>query len=216
MEFIWNGERVSFSRYKMMLSLNGDEKRLSVLERHKDILNMDVTYRGHKIDAFVIDLSDEHPVVQLVIDENRPFNKDIARLGRQANCWKDSYIRNYINSDWFIGRFNREFAERIIATTVHTDRYETRDRFFLLSHEEVGFEDRYKQYKDNSHSRRFDAFDGTINSRVRTVNSTALYWWLRSADTEYRNIVGLVSNVGEVSYDYVGGYIGCLPVCTIG
>lgn len=216
MEFIWNGERVSFSRYKMILGLNGDEKRLSVLESHKDILNMDVSYKGHKIDAFVIDLSDEHPVVQLMIYENRPFNKDIARLGRQANRWKDSYIRKYINSDGFIGGFNREFAERIIATTVHTDGYETRDRFFLLSCEEVGFEDENKKYKDNSPSRRFDAFDGTNKSRIRTVNSSARRWWLRSADTDYRNIVGIVSDVGGVSYDYVGIYLGCLPVCTIG
>ena len=162
MKFILNGEVVSYSRYRIMMDIFGNEQAIRNLDKFKDLLKIDVEFDGKPIDALVVDMSGENPIVQLMIPRKCKFDS-------LTNKWKNSSIRKILNSDEFIWLFNEEFSKIVRPTVVHTENYTTTDTFWFLSHEEIGYDDKNKWFNPNLNTRKFDAFDGTKQSRIRKV-----------------------------------------------
>lgn len=73
--------------------------------------------------------------------ENRKFDDN-------TNVWRDCDLRRYLNSD-FKKNFSKEFIDSLITTDVHTEDYITKDDFWILSHEEVGYKDENNWFKPN-------------------------------------------------------------------
>ena len=73
--------------------------------------------------------------------ENRPFDST-------TNVWRDCELRRYLNSD-YEKNFNKDFTDAWIPTDVHTDNYVTVDKCWILSHEEVGYDDKYEWFTPN-------------------------------------------------------------------
>lgn len=183
-----------------------------------DLLNMSIKFDGNEIDAFILDVIDDKLILQLVLPIKEKFDNT-------SNVYKTSHIRNLINSDKFLSRFNNEFIEHIKPTIVHTEDYTTEDKLWLLSHEEVNQPISF--LKKNNDCNSYDLFKNVdMKSYSRTLlnlnKQRYSAWWLRSAysytDTEdYSSFVGCVDYSGGVDYNYAfyTDYGALLPACTI-
>ena len=183
-----------------------------------DLLNMPIVFDGNDINAFILDItSNNELVLQLVLPIREKFDD-------KSNVYKTSYIRNLLNSDKFLSRFNKEFVDHINPTIIHTENYTTEDKFWLLSHEEIDLANTIF-LKRNKTCKSFDAFK---HIELKSYSETLLKlnkqncrgWRLRSASSntsnKYRNRF-----VGIVYHGYMSGCerddVATLrPVCTIG
>lgn len=183
-----------------------------------DLFNMSIKFDGNEVDAFILDVIDDKLILQLVLPIKEKFDN-------KSNVYKTSYIRNLINSDKFLFRFNKEFIEHIKPTIVHTEDYTTEDKLWLLSHEEV---DQLGSFlKTNNGCNSFYLFKHVdMKNYTQTLldlnKQRCSAWWLRSANsyTDYEYIssyVGYIYYSGYVSDNYAcDAYIGALlPACTI-
>lgn len=183
-----------------------------------DLFNMSIKFDGNEVDAFILDVIDDKLILQLVLPIKEKFDD-------KSNVYKTSYIRNLINSDKFLSRFNKEFIEHIKPTIVHTEDYTTEDKLWLLSHEEV---DQIAYIlKTNNGCNSFDLFKNIdMKNYTRTVldlNEQGCFAWrLRSAGSyvdceSYSRYVGIVTDYGDASDGYIDyTSIGAVfPACTI-
>lgn len=209
MQFVFNGEVVSYSRYRIMMDIFGNEQAIRNLDKFKDLLKIDVEFDGKPIDALVVDMSGDNPIVQLMIPRKCKFDS-------LTNKWKNSSIRKILNSDEFIWLFNEEFSKIVRPTVVHTENYTTTDTFWFLSHEEIGYADENKWFNPNLNTRKFDAFDGTKQCRIRKIAQFSNKWWSRSSYSCSDCYVACVYDGGSVYNTTTDDYFLCLPVCSIG
>ena len=183
-----------------------------------DLLNMSIKFDGNEVDAFILDAIDNKLILQLVLPIKEKFDDT-------SNVYKTSYIRNLINSDKFLSRFNKEFVKHIKPTIVHTEDYTTEDKLWLLSHEEVN--QLVSFLKTNNGCNSFDLFKNVdIKNYTQTLldlnEQCCFAWRLRSAawTTDYDHTiiyVGSIIGYGTVSGDITSGtyYGALLPACTI-
>lgn len=75
----------------------------------------------------------------------------------KSNVWRDSSIRKYMNDD-MAKKFNPEVLKLIKEHDVHTEDYVTKDKFWLLSHEEIGYKDESNMFKKNVGAETFDYY----------------------------------------------------------
>ena len=209
-----NGKIVSAEEYLIDLELRIGQ---STNIKH-DLLNMPIKFDDTKIDAFIIGVKDDKPVIQLILPLSDKFDD-------KSNVYKTSYIRKLLNSNDFLNRFNQEFVERIQLTEVNTTNYVTYDKLWLLSHEEIAQNVDFLEQNKKCHA--FDLFKHTdINSYTQMIlelNKQQCYGWrLRSASSDttgsYNSeLVGYVDHYGEVD-NYRANYTrfgAMLPACTI-
>jgi len=115
-------------------------------------------------------------------------------------------------------------AEKVTAKNTVTDGggYDTTtDKFFLLAREEVymGKENSideggaYGYYSD--YSDLAAAGTGADTNRIKYLNSTKKYWWLRTPNSGNGGYVRLVIAAGEVHNGSASGSIGVAPACNI-
>ena len=209
-----NGKIVSAEEYLIDLELRIGQ---STNIKH-DLLNMPIKFDDTKIDAFIIGVKDDKPVIQLILPLSDKFDD-------KSNVYKTSYIRKLLNSNDFLNRFNQEFVERIQLTEVNTTNYVTYDKLWLLSHEEIAQNVDFLEQNKKCHA--FDLFKHTDIKRytqtLLELNKQQCYGWrLRSARSytargNYNSWVGSVNDCGYVIGSYVNttynGWI--LPVCAI-
>lgn len=81
--------------------------------------------------------------------ENHVFDEN-------TNVWRDSEIRRYMNSDEFLSKFDPEFVKCLKTAQVHTEDYVTEDKMWLLSHEEIGYEDTNKWFHENKNTKKYE------------------------------------------------------------
>ena len=167
-----------------------------------------IRYGDGLCEALVLDESKEGKIVLLLLQIKRKFDE-------YKNIWKQSGIRKWLNSNEFLKEFDESFLKHVKETEIHTEDYVTKDKFWLLSHEEVGFKDTYKWFVPNKNTKRFDYFDGSDEKRRRLINDESCFWWLRSARSSYSSYVGYVGDVGSVGSSDAGYYNAVLPVCLI-
>ena len=151
-----------------------------------------IRYGERLCDALVLEETNEGKIVQILLPIYCSFDT-------KTNSWKKSDIRKWLNSDKFLKEFDESFLNHVKETEVHTEDYETKDKFWLLSHEEVGYENKYRVFKPNKNTRKFDYFDGSDEKRHISFNGKKHYWWLRSSNSDYPFFVGYVG---------IGGYVG--------
>ena len=187
----------------------------NLIDINPDLLDMPIKFDGTEVDAFILDIIDNKLVIQLILPMKEKFDD-------KSNRYETSYVRELINSNEFLSRFNPEFVKHVQLTEVHTEDYVTNDKLWLLSHEEVNQYSNYLRPNHECHAfEMFKTIDLEAYSRVSLKNKDAYGWRLRSAysiPTAASN--GLVGSVNEYGYvNYYGAIhadVGALfPVCTI-
>lgn len=174
------------------------------------------------------------------------------RLGYGSNNYKESALRQWINSDkaanaWWASSnkfdvkpgyanvagllhgMDADFLEVVQETTVPcktnntfelsgwtlNTAYTVKDRFYLLSRNEVGF-----GTENIAEGSVLDLYDGAQNvDRVKydiDAQSTARYWWLRSPDPGDASGVRGVSSDGSLYYGRALYGHGAVAACEIG
>jgi hypothetical protein len=162
-----------------------------------------------------------------------------------SNKWSESCLRKWLNSSassWYAStnKFDRPcsgsnasakgwlngidpgFLAIVLNTTNTTalsisDGYTsetTVDKFFLPS----GYEVYGSKEHDITEGTKWDLFDGTGNeAKIKTLNGTATYWWLRTPNTGDGVNVRIAYPSGAL-YSYYYAYLsyGVAPACRIG
>lgn len=75
----------------------------------------------------------------------------------KTNDWKTSRLRKYLNTE-FLSKLGKEVAEAIIPTDVSTDDYVTKDKVYVLSHEEMGIIDSKNEFVSNLNAHAFSYY----------------------------------------------------------
>ena len=156
-------------------------------------------------------------------DNSKEFYVDVYRREYGSNRWRDSDIREWLETEFFCKSFSSRLAGLTIPVLNTTEipmcdrdyRYEyvadnTEDNVFLLSGAEIGSE---------GDSKAIELFRGNNKEMYRTAEACpglTWYWWLRSpcAGSSYRartvNADGSLND--EYAYD---GNFGVRPACVI-
>ena len=182
-----------------------------VVDINPDLISMSIRFDGTEVDAFILDVIDNKLVIQLALPIQTIFDAT-------TNVYKNCYIRNLINSEEFLNRFNSEFVKHIQITEVHTEDYITNDKLWLLSHEEIN---RTPAFLIPNHEcyafEMFKTIDLAAYSRM-LLKIDVYGWWLRSADG-YRALINDNKIIGCVCADgsvYNNAYTDALcPACAI-
>ena len=143
--------------------------------------------------------------------------------------WPATAVRTFINNDIY-NLLPTELQNGIIDTTVvsghgsnDTDNFTSTDKFYLLSAKEI-----YEDFADerdtsNDFTRQLDYYkqEGVTTSKygksAKKYGSTASWWWLRSASSNYGNYFNSVNYGGFWSnYIIAGGSSGVSPAFRIG
>ena len=141
--------------------------------------------------------------------EDRIFDKD-------NNDYVKSDIRKFLNSNKFIDRLSPKLLKLCIESSIWWKNFEIKDKFWLLSHEEVGFK-KVSWLANNTKPRWFSKTFTSEDSRRKLyiyksgkVGGSTDSWWLRSAYSSGDNYVCRVNTFGNVSSNSVH-YFGCSP-----
>ncbi len=137
-----------------------------------------------------------------------------ALTGREYNdrnisiTWKDSTLREWLNSTFLDDAFTQEERDRILTTTVTGDKNpkngrsggkDTQDRVFLLSAKEA------KAFFDTKASRQCKATAYAKAQRCYTRNGYC-WWWLRTPG-KAGYAVAAVKNYGDILYTGYAAHI---------
>ena len=171
-----------------------------------------IMFDDEVLDVLVLGEKDGCTCVQFECCETIPFDKNME------NDWGDSSSRKYLNSEQFIKKVDPEFMKHVVEATVHTEDYTTKDKFWLLSHEEIGFVDDKNWFMQNRGTKKLDYFDNTkVGQKNKKlirydfyVGSSVSSWWLRSASNYSSSYVGNVNYYGIVYYDIAYNYTSCV------
>ena len=148
---------------------------------------------------------------------------DTIKFDDQSNNYEKSYIRNWLNNDFYSIAFNDNEKTIINTTTVDNglesigDRYniyvckDTTDKLFLLSYKEVTTY--YKTYEERQSTGT--NYSGSKGLFVGSENGYC-YWWLRSPRSNRANYAYCVF-CGGLIYNLSVYYtsIGVRPACWI-
>ena len=145
--------------------------------------------------------------------EDRIFDKN-------SNDYVKSGIRKFLNSRKFIDRLSPRLQKLCIESSIWWKNFEIKDKFWLLSHEEVGF--KKVAWLANNKPRWFSKTFTNDNSRRKLyidesgkVGGSADSWWLRSAYSYNDYHVGNVITNGAVKSNYADNSSGCSPAFKI-
>ena len=205
-----NGEIVSAEEYLIDYSIRTSQS----VHIPTNLLTIPITFNGNDINAFILDVIDDKLVLQLILPSKSIFDDN-------SNIYRTSYIRKLLNSDEFLSKFNTEFVKHIKLTIVHTGNYTTKDKLWLLSHEEINQSNPF--FKTNNNCYSFDLFKhgdlnaldvfkrNGINTDLKSYSRMLLKlnkqdycgWLLRSACLNISDYVSYVNRYGYVH----GGYI---------
>ena len=151
-------------------------------------------FDGKLIEALCLDITDEGKTVMLFPEMQEEFDEG------GSNNWKNSSIRRELNSDVFMCKLDEDFINHTIIKDVHTCDYITNDRFWLMSHEEIGLNT--NSFKENHLCKKLKYFDGSTKSRrFDEIFCSPCRWWLRSAYSDNSIDVGCVLSGGTVFLD---------------
>jgi hypothetical protein len=196
------GEKIEFGKY-------GDSPLIWVVA--------DQNHGGFPADTVTI--VSERTIGNTTFAPADPINKDHDRRLYGNNRYKDSFIRNYLNSIRFMEAiFNEKEINAIAETEVKTKQPEvdgqgidlTTDRLFLLSASEVGL-----AQKDEEGS-LVELFSDHLFRRVQDIDGDWDWWWLRSAYVSNSYLVRLVFTGGSADNNYAySGRDGVRPACNL-
>ena len=138
-----------------------------------------------------------------------------------GNDYMKSSIRKFLNSCKFIDRLSPRLQKLCIESSIWYKNFEIKDKFWLLSHEEVGFM-KTSWLANNTKSRWFSKTFVSDNSRQKLyidesgkVGRSTYHWCLRSACSFNDNFVGYVSMIGNELNNSANCIYGCSPAFQI-
>ena len=135
--------------------------------------------------------------------------------------WKNSVIRNILNSDAFLGCFPQYIQTCIDFHDIWTNKEITKDRFWLLSWQDLGKFVNTEENKHNYHAdyqnltfynaKVFNTFDDLI--KYEAFSKDQIHYYLRSATVKYKICAACVGANGHLTpyWDYDSN-LGCSPV----
>lgn len=131
-----------------------------------------------------------------------------------TNNYSTSDIRTYLNST-VLGRFSTAIQNAIQAVPLachnNTTAVTCTDKIWLLSFAEVGFgTNTYAPVEGTALSYFTDN-----NKRIKTLNGSAAYWWLRTPYTGTTTYSWGVSNAGTSANNTCSGSNGLVPALVI-
>ena len=132
---------------------------------------------------------------------------DAKRFDDDSNNWKNSEIRSWLNGDFYNNAFN-EKEKKCIKSSNLSD-VGTIDNVFLLSTKEA------KKYFVNKEIRKCKVTDYAKKNSDWLDDNGYSWWWLRSLDSNYGNVVCLVGRTGNVSSSDVSFEIFVRPALWI-
>ena len=132
---------------------------------------------------------------------------DAKRFDDDSNNWKNSEIRSWLNGDFYNNAFN-EKEKKCIKSSNLSD-VGTIDNVFLLSRKEA------KKYFVNKEIRKCKVTDYAKNNSDWLDDNDYSWWWLRSLELNYDNVVSLVGRTGNVSSSDVSFEIFVRPALWI-
>lgn len=146
----------------------------------------------------------------LVISKNvldaRAFNDTSGEV-----YWENSSLRSWLNGRFPDNAFSKENPSDVLSTTVENTRYpeseeeeenieeivpetyETRDRLFLLSYDELA------QYYPNEGDRECIATEYAIENGVRAGADGSCSWWLRTPGNDRTEVSYVWNEYGSVA-----------------
>ena len=122
-----------------------------------------------------------------------PYTNGSTNGDGNKGGWEYSEMRTYVNSD-ILGALPEELKNAIIDTTVVSGHgsndsvnFTTTDKLYLLSTVEVVFDVGFDTANTETRTLDYYATNNTNAARVKKLNNSANYWWLRSAysDSDY-------------------------------
>lgn len=138
-----------------------------------------------------------------------------------SNDYVKSSIRKFLNSCKFIDRLSPRLQKLCIESSIWYKNFEIKDKFWLLSHEEVGFMIT-SWLANNTKPRWFSKTFVSDNSRQKLyidesgkVGRFTYHWCLRSVSSFNDNFVGYVSMLGNVLNSSANCNYGCSPAFQI-
>lgn len=185
-------------------------------------------FNGKPIEWFVAD-HEKYPGGTVLLSKDilccRPFDKpkktyeDADRRESGSNRWRDSYIRNWLETIFAVA-FSNQLADLTICISNTTELPEcdridkaeekTKDDLFLLSEDEVGYAD---------YNKALQLFRCDNRDKYRVAEACLglkWYWWLRSPRAGYSYNVCDVNGDGSlVNCAAYYGYNGVRPACVI-
>lgn len=132
---------------------------------------------------------------------------DAKRFDDDSNNWKNSEIRSWLNGDFYNNAFN-EKEKKCIKSSNLSD-VGTIDNVFLLSRKEA------KKYFVSKEIRKCKVTDYAKNNSDWLDDNDYSWWWLRSLELNYDNVVSLVGRTGNVSSSDVSFEIFVRPALWI-
>ena len=157
---------------------------------------------------------EEQPIEWQILAKEGNNMLFISRYALEAKCfdndsnnWKNSEIRSWLNGDFYNKAFN-EKEKKYIKSSNLSD-VGTTDNVFLLSAKEA------KKYFVNDEMRKCTATDYAKKNSDWLDDDNYSWWWLRSLDSNYGNVVCLVGRTGNVSSSDVSFEIFVRPALWI-
>ncbi len=157
---------------------------------------------------------EEQPIEwQILAKENNKmlvisrYALEAKRFDDNSNNWKKSEIRQWLNGDFYNKVFN-EKEKKYIKSSNLSD-VGTTDNVFLLSTKEA------KRYFVNKEIRKCKVTDYAKKNSDWIDDNDFSWWWLRSIDPTYGNVVCLVGRTGNVSSSDVSFEIFVRPALWI-
>jgi hypothetical protein len=179
-----------------------------------------IAEQNHKgFPADTVTIITDRTIGNITFSPANPLDKDRDRRFYGSNCYKDSYVRCYINSVKFTNLvFDLEELHIIVDTKIKTRRPDvdgggidtTLDRLFLLSGSEVGHEE------EDDEGSILELFKDGKNRLALCIDGDTDWWWLRSAMAEDSCLVRIVYTDGSAPYDHAyDGPLGVRPACNL-
>ena len=163
-------------------------------------------------DTVTINMSDYGDVVFDVVGKNHDGENTITLVTRNileniawdsgnANNYSTSSIRTHLNNT-ILSKFDSAIQNAIKAVPKECHDRNTAvtctDKVWLLSYTEVGFSESSNAPVEGT---SYGFWTNNV-SRIKTLNSSAAYWWLRTPNTDRGYFVWGVYTSGSSFYDY--------------
>ena len=161
--------------------------------------------------GFVLEFAD-------IITTNKMNNTDTNVGG-----WPASSMRTFVNNDIY-NKLPSDLKNGIIDTTVvsshgskDSSNFTSTDKLYLLAPKEI-----YSAWSDSYDTRQLDYYknEGVTSSSyskaIKMYNSSASYWWLRSAYSYYDYSFYRVGDGGGWGSDFASSTIGVSPAFRMG
>ncbi len=157
-------------------------------------------------------------LLNITNDENKKMNPTDTNVGG----WPESAMQTYLNGDIY-NKLKAVIGDIIVETKVISGHengvstnYESQDYLYLLSTKEVGLDVSYDTAKEET--RKLDYYvDDASRIKYNYGTTTANYWWLRAAGSDYTRGFCFITPIGSNNFFNLASHTyGVIPAFRVG